>query len=323
MFRSVSGLLGRMWTENPDTAKLIGVVAIVSTLFLVTMLLRDERQDTTVLFFWASVLFHGLGNAVLIALTRAGSGNDIGVGLTRYATIRSLFWIGWLMIVILALLRTRMPRWSIGVLQVLIASGLVLSYINSYNWTPYLKKQSTKEVASIALRLGHTDERRVSTHIFSAEYYGMINIVPLLRNIGHYPFHSSFRYDCGLLGNQLSLDAIIADKPGRPVGGFFDGLRMLKPDLAEATGWAHSKGEAIECVVVVDENRRVVGAAVPGFPRPDVSKALKITDESTGWIGYVQVSNAESKFTALARTVGDNRFYSLGRRKMHSLEAAE
>ncbi len=323
LFRSVSGLLGRMWTENPDTAKLIGVVAIVSTLFLVTMLLRDERQDTTVLFFWASVLFHGLGNAVLIALTRAGSGNDIGVGLTRYATIRSLFWIGWLMIVILALLRTRMPRWSIGVLQVLIASGLVLSYINSYNWTPYLKKQSTKEVASIALRLGHTDERRVSTHIFSAEYYGMINIVPLLRNIGHYPFHSSFRYDCGLLGNQLSLDAIIADKPGRPVGGFFDGLRMLKPDLAEATGWAHSKGEAIECVVVVDENRRVVGAAVPGFPRPDVSKALKITDESTGWIGYVQVSNAESKFTALARTVGDNRFYSLGRRKMHSLEAAE
>ncbi len=283
---SVSGLIGRMWTQNPDTAKLIGVVSIVSALFVVTRLLRDKQQDTSALFFWASVLFFGLGHAVLIAVTRAGSGDDISVGITRYAGIRALFWIGWFMIVILALLRTDVPRWSTGVLQVLIASGLILSYTNSYDWAPYRRKQLEKDVASVALRLGHTDERRVSAHIFPAEYFRMINIVPLLRNIGHYPFNSSFPYDCRRLGSQLSLDEIVAGAPGRPIGGSFDGLRIVKPDLAEAAGWAYSKSEAIECVVVVDENRRVVGAAVPGFPRPDVSKALQPGFPFWPWPGH-------------------------------------
>ncbi len=47
---------------------------------------------------------------------------------------------------------------------------------------------------------------------------------------------------------------------------------------------------------------------------------VQMADEATGWVGYVQVSSAESKFTALARSVGDGMFYSLGGRKMRSLK---
>ena len=311
--RYVSGLLGRMWTENPDTARTIGIISVISAAVIVTKLLREKDRDAGALLFWVSVLGYALGNAVLIAVTRAGFGNDPTVGLTRYAGIRALFWIAWVMIVILALLRMRISQGAMGALQIFVASGLVLSYANAYDWAPYRKKQRTKELAAVALRLGHTDESRVSAHIFAAEYFEMIDIVPLLRNIEHYPFNASFSYDCRRLGTQLSPDEVAtADTWERSLKGSLGGVRMLKPDLAELSGWAYSQSNNIECVVVVDAARRVVGATVPGFPRPDVSNALKMTNQSTGWVDFAQVSNSRPRLTVLARLAGDPKFYPLG-----------
>jgi len=41
---------------------------------------------------------------------------------------------------------------------------------------------------------------------------------------------------------------------------------------------------------VIDENRQVIGIALPGFERADIREKLAIQNSKLGWLGYANIS---------------------------------
>lgn len=95
-------------------------------------------------------------------------------------------------------------------------------------------------------------------------------VTPLLQALGHFPFNEYFgAIDCGYLGDTVGTEDV---KLARAAGvrGSLDAVEPgYGPNSQRVSGWVASR-DPIQCVLVLDESRTVVGTASYGYDRSDL-----------------------------------------------------
>ena len=317
----VFGLLGGAWLTTPAAAKLVGALGALSFVFLwLRMLKWPGIREEACLSFWLITGLYSLANRGLIALARAGFGVEYGITASRYATLPAIFWISLAVSLLYYVEKTIGVSYYRIVLAVVALFFIALShYTADYGmWRrfvgkplDYIQFQRNKDLASISLRIDRPDRKRLS-EAGSPSAQVLIQRTPLLKKLGHYPFNNQFQFDCGLLDQIVDEERIVASGEARSgVRGTLAFIGPVRPGLAEVSGWAHSRYRGIECLVIINQQRRVVGAAVLGFPRPDVKRILKIRELHTGWRGYVRLNDDSHAYAALVKLDRDDRFFTL------------
>jgi hypothetical protein len=201
---------------------------------------------------------------------------DLGVA-SRYASLSILLWTA-----ALALLVIRFrpdPR--------VLAAGIVittLAFAGGHSSVVAQKASTlTQNELAIATRLG-----------FSTGYPAAPDdrMIPLFRRLGHYPFRSSFKADCGLLGRRI--DPATVRRPNAASRGNLDRFEPPANDRSvRLAGWFGSEEGATRCVVFTNEGLTVIGAAATGYERSDLIPARPPTGSFD--LGFVGPAKADAK----------------------------
>lgn len=244
---------------NPiATVGLSSAVGAVAAVVLVTTLSSMGRESLR----WAApalgLVVYAAGAAVLIGLSRdvVVEGSD-PVG--RYNSIGSIFLVGTLGVVSAAVGPTGSRRRVMGLSA--LAVGLAVLGISTSDGVHERMDRIAVDVreSAIAVRLGH-----------AGGYVGLNDAVPpRLEELGHYPFSPSFDLDCGELGSTLDDDF---DEPGEGSGGELEErLTDKNSHQIRVGGWYDGGVDGRpDCILLVDEDGRVVGLATGGIERGDL-----------------------------------------------------
>ncbi len=143
-------------------------------------------------------------------------------------------------------------------------------------------------------------------------YFYDMRPIPLVKELGHYPFSSQFDLDCGLLGTTW-LPGLHHRTDRRFTGPSRPFRATSEPPIRadERLVCLSDDGAGPLPYVFADEELRVVGAAAYGLERPDLILA---GGRATGNydVGFEGVAmNDASTYRAYAVIRGDNRLYAI------------
>jgi hypothetical protein len=163
-----------------------------------------------------------------------------------------------------------------------------------------LQREQEKHLAAISVVSGVYDlellRRSISKAIMGLEE----QYVRTFKRIGHLPFNAPYT-NCPGIGSRLPDKHRSASSDGDAVAGHFDTLQPFTEGAARAEGWAYSSTADVFCIALVNPEGIVRGMALTGFLRPDVANALHISDQTTGWRGFVRLYPADGILTAYAQ----------------------
>ncbi len=261
---------GSLFTWDFRVARVLGLVAVATGLGLGAWALRRRSSDSTP---WIGLFSFSLASLLLTAAARL----DFPLPFRtqgRYVCLAALLWI------------------SIG--------GLAGSLTS---WRPRLIAPMAI-VAAFALTIGSAAVRQDRRALFwqrdlaaayrldlvegRADVFGVPYpaISSRLAALGHYPFSDRYDDDCGLLGDQLDLDRMeVVGQGGIGSFGIDRGAVRLTATVPE------SRVAEVDCVVVADQDGRVVGigtVGVGGIGGPVVSD-LASAIAPTGSTSYTVV----------------------------------
>ena len=283
---------GAQATFVEDTAALIGVLGLLIALPVFVSQFHARRSRPH--YSRAELVYWHLLSFVLLSISLIASGRytfPVSEALTsRYTTPGLLFW---LLLVTLVVIRSasassRNIRLSGKCLQVVSCIMLLLFvYCDQPAKIAYAEGyQQYLSEAEIAIADNVFDEqawKRVNHEMTS-----LLSTSDFLRSENLSVFHKPWRF---WIGDPLNRHLLIT-APNECVG-FIDLVNPVptrdRPGYKlEGWGWANKNQNAPHNLVLTDENGNVIGGAISGFPRTDVSKAMR--DEHAlyaGWIGYV------------------------------------
>jgi hypothetical protein len=137
-----------------------------------------------------------------------------------------------------------------------------------------------QELREVALHLDIVDDTPYLVGFYD------VSVTQLLIGLGHQPFVDSWDLDCGLIDEQLEPEVLAATEQA---GEILSGQRLYLLERApELTGIIRSD-RPIDCVVITDDDGRVVGAASVGVA--DVAG----TGSDTGATSFVAVARRGSE----------------------------
>jgi hypothetical protein len=202
---------------------------------------------------WLGLALYGLGNALLIAVSRArGIGGEVAFVSSRYSSIAAIVWIT---LVVLAVVLGRGRR---GVWMPVFALALV---------APFHGLEEVRETTSRYDRLEDLANAQRVKVAGGGRWFAFLEMDSLgdtLEALGHHPFDGRHRAACGLLDDTLA--APTADLFGTVTATAYEAL----PLAVTVTGEVAVGEVDVDCVVLVDGDRRVVGVgrveAVAGHP---------------------------------------------------------
>lgn len=310
--------LGAIFTENNALASLIGAIgALLSMLIAGHLFFRSTSKARLYLLPWFLIQVYTVENAVITALSRSHLGVEQAM-VSRYASLPGLFWVS-LIVTVMYYLCQPGSNWSwykfapaFAVIGILIMAMYPLGFGRAKE---FLHRVSLQPLAILSINLGIPDDVAI-THSITISPGQFLTMIPILQAHKHIPFNKQ-NYSCPQFGQIIPQDFLTQTSQGN-VGGLFDFMDRFTEDGARVVGWAYSENRDIKCIVLLNEENFIRGIAFSGFYRPDVAETLTITDQMTGWMGYVRVSSNNENLTAYALLSGDNHWFAL--ESSHSLE---
>lgn len=296
--------LGGIFFKEPALAMATGFVGMGLSALGFFLWATSRRLE---LWPWLLIQLYILGNALISAVGRSGYGIKHAME-TRYASLPALFWASLIVGVVFYLTQTKRRKWLLGptfaLLLVLIISMYQLGMDRAQK---LLHMVSLQPVAILSIRLDAPDEMAVKAAI-SPISDQFLAALPMLRANGHVPFHREPELPCPSPGQQIDPARLTVSEK---VQGRFDFIDVFAQNKARAVGWAYSPQAKISCVVLLDQENRVQGMALPGVRRSDAAEALKLADPYIGWVGYAPDLQPGEKLTAYARLRDDDRWFAL------------
>jgi hypothetical protein len=279
-----SVVLGNIAGNSVHTALVFSFVGL--TLLVRQVLCRQEWWERHA--FWFGLVVFSITVALLIGISRSGFEElEIALG-SRYTFLSAMFWVSVIML--------HFGEEKEG--NRVIAPALAfccLSFVSGYmDVRFYLSQRRELEISAISMRLEGPPLDALRILGFAAKKQEQL--LRTYHALGHYPFDGADTYDCGLIGSKLAEPIL---KPSGEISGYFDNATPLQgTSLYKVAGWARTM-TPLRCVVIVDENDVVVGAAVTQLPRPDVNAVLGVRGENFGWEGVARTEKPE-----LLRAIG-------------------
>ena len=240
-----ASVAGTALASSLGVTQLIGVLAVAGGVVLSVVAIRRHPVEAAP---WLGVFVFGALSALLIGRSRAVYFDSFGTQ-SRYTSISALVWIG--VIGLLAVVTRYRARALVPILSVtliaLLTGGPQVRLLRS--------TVPDQEVFAAAMRLDLAD---------GADFAVLIDyphIAPLLDEIDHYPFDGAWDGDCGLSGEQLPMTTATDPEDGHvQQGGVIADGRGLR-----LYGWVpEERLDDVDCVVVTDWTRRVVGSGALG-----------------------------------------------------------
>jgi len=244
LMRATPRILGSVLRGPLDQTEVLGWIGLVLGVVLLVIGIRERRWSVAP---WAGLFVYATGAALLIAQSRFGAIAFFG-HQSRYTSISALFWIA-----VLGLLVTVVDlRWLALVPALVLGVTAALHGGREVRFERDLLPQ--QEELAAALRLDLAD---------GADYFFVPypRVAPLLDALDHYPFDGTYTGDCAMAGQTLPASGPSDAAVGRLQHGWLltngRGARMFGRIPAEVADEA-------ACVLIVDEDRRVVGFGPPG-----------------------------------------------------------
>ena len=289
IFSRLCGVLGSPFSETSDIGSLFGVAALCAAVWVLwTHWKRDRLAGCAP---WVGLLTYAIGGASLIALSRGGFQPEVA-GSSRYVSLGALTWIslGIMAIPLVAdLMRTTV---ALGFLSLVVFAGGATSIASVRAEAAYADE------LAIALRLGATPTEE-------APYFDN-DVIPILPVLRHYPFNNRFALDCGYFGKTMTNRTVPAGETPAESPQVFGQVESLLPTYYEnalrATGWVATDGRSIRCILLINQDNRVVGAAALAGRRQDVA-GLGYAG-ATRFNGVILRSDSPVSYRAVAVTGG-------------------
>lgn len=271
-------VVGKLWTVADGGIAAAAGAAILAC-YAVLATCRATREPG--LWFWWALAGHAFLGAVLVAITRADYGEEVGLHTARYTSIAVLMAVPAIVLVaawVAAITHQRADRWVPRTAVVAVVVGLLGYALGA----PYAHEERAADeehfLEAVAVRGGFSDAYR--------RYPLASELGPRLRALGHYPFTDDFTLGCGgpELGSELDRDemtplaAPIGNKRSREAAGAVDWTEPTEPApffhgraVPVLHGWAYDRTDPVRCVVLVNGAGEVVGGGVSGVLRTDIA----------------------------------------------------
>lgn len=292
ILRRAFQVIGSGLSPSPDVALLLGAGCIVALGYL-GFRGASNRELRAATAPWVGIAAFAFVSALLIGMSRGGlHGDEIAV-TSRYASLASLAWIALLALLVLTV-RGHPRTW------LAVAGVALLAFVAGQPTLAGMKDAALdQDELAIAMRLD------VSTgYTFGPQE----RFLPVLEEVGQYPYNSDFDADCGRLGDVIDRSDIRA--PTGVTGGNLDLFQPpLNPASVRMSGWFGSQDGDVDCILITDGSLRVIGAGVHGHERPDL-----VATSPTGALdlGFVAVAPAEaSSYRAFAVLDGQDGVYEV------------
>ena len=291
IIRSVTITAGSLFSQSTDVALILGAVILALAGYLVhrSTSCWQAKQPVDAL---AGILAFGVLVFVMFALSRTGFGDDTLLS-SRYMAVVALFVLSLVLLSLETFGESPAWRWTAFTL---LAVTLTVAVPTITAFQSLVRQQ---DIGAIAARSG-VGEGIVAGYTSTS--------TPTLEALNHYPFNESGdKLACGLLGEKISEQQIAVMGP---VQGWVDSIEpSSNRDAVTLTGWAYSP-EPINCILVLDSVKRVVGAAVGGGEREDIRELLRIPEVDVGWSGIARATASED-LQVVVRVEGDPALYAL------------
>ena len=287
----VGTLLGRIVPRGGGGLPLQTAVGFASLTVLMVAgyaALGSNRRQQEMLAPWVLITLYGVGNAVLIGISRAGFGLEQSLA-TRYAGIAMLFSISVLIVLLLfaATDLTRVRRLFWGALFLLFGVPTSTGAIATFEAEEFLTHSHFRRVMDLGFAMGIEDGHITKYTGANAMFRGYQRAI---RNIEHAPY--GFPPSC-VTGFGRSITLAPGNQPTGGVDKTITEHADARPAHAQLTGWVTRGGPELKCIVVLDRGRRVVGFGLPGFLRPDDGWRPGIKTKRTGWVAIAKPIGAD------------------------------
>lgn len=287
---SLAIAVGSFLTRNTELAVVLGATLLVLLVQAAGLVLRRALTGSEV--FAAGITSYAVVALLLISVARSSFGDET-LSVSRYMTLSGLACIGMALLALAAWSGGRAWRTgtAIGVALALMA-GVPL--IESFRQVIV-----DQEVAAVAARLGVAGDGYLRGYEPGSG--------ALLQTLGSYPFSTGFDTDCGLLGQnvegRLTSDVSVVD-------GTIDDLAVAPNEKAvNVSGWVYSDSP-VECVIFIDAEGTVIGAATQGLERLDVRAVHGYPRTDVGFAG-VALRTKGSQIRAVAVVGNADTLYRL------------
>jgi hypothetical protein len=294
LFAYIPTYLGAIFTLNIHTAFIIGVVGCAIAICCTGYWLTPQAKWVRTSWLpWLALQGYVLGTALMAAMSRSGFGLESAT-VSRYASLPSLFWLSWTVIVLTGLQKFRLNDNSYWQLLITLFAGLTILILSMYRVGTeaaqmIARTASLQPLVTLSVQLGVADTDIVQ-HVITPSPEQFLNLTTALKQHGfvpfHQPFHNSFCTVNPYLGSQVPKSPVLRTLPG-----FFDRLTQLTPDIAKVEGWVGDRNHRrLNCIAILNQDNIIRGFALTGFPRPDVAQSLGTSYAFSGWKGYVHLS---------------------------------
>jgi hypothetical protein len=267
--RLLARLLAFPFGATGTLAEWIGGVLLVGTVALVVWGILWSRSKSAAM--WVGIAVFGLLATLSLAFGRYTFITYFG-NSNRYTSVPTVALIGSAGLLITAIQehrerqpaaspRTRADAFGWVALGAFSVGAIVASVTGGPHLDDMRKRVSDQELREIALHLDIADRTR-----YLAGYE--TSVTDLLVHLDHHPFNGGWDLDCGLIDQTPE----VSGAPSPPAGEVLSARHLLLlGDAVEITGRI-DEDLPIVCVIVLDEQGRVIGAAtlhVDGVPSSD------------------------------------------------------
>ncbi len=305
--------IGAAVHRNPAMAMWLGIALISGSILLQPAAIWATRKTPGLrvsLAPWLMLQIYSLGNAIGTAMGRA----DLGIlqsRSSRYSTIASFFWVGFIVqtFVLVWLFRDRrrsfrlIPRAVLPV--VLIALAIPIYQHGMGVKKPYVLRASRQPIAAIAMIRGIYDRQALRFLTYAPRTVRAI--LPYMKRVKHVPFDRESQYLTGHSVEPVLLD----ENSAAYVFGFFDRAMEIEPGVVRIRGWAFCHGFPVKEVLVLDNDGNSHADIVVNMWRPDIAHVIDRKALFSGWAGYLKPGTDLANVTIYARPLGEERFYRL------------
>lgn len=271
----IASTLGQLWSREPDIAVVFGTATALLLAIFAALAVRDRLTGD----FdhpqapWVALAGYACGAATMIGVARVGAGAELAT-TSRYASLPALALCSLLTLAVL-----RQPALStLRVVTAAVAAGLITYTAGSGQAHNVRGQFDQQQLLATAMR--------VRADSVVAKLRADPGALAATSSLGAYPFNDAFSLGCGgggpELGDRVEL-AETAELPGPNRGPNAGYVESELAGDAVIGGWALIDGRRADCVVITDAGGMVVGGGMTGHSRPDLPRALDVTEYRGGW----------------------------------------
>lgn len=245
IIRNAAITIGELFSDGVELAAVLGVALALAA--IVAVIALRSRPTEAMAALAIPLLVVPTVSLLLVSLGRSIFDGE-AFGASRYMGVSALFALFTLFALVVAFGESRL-------LNAVAVGLLALSLFGSEATTRNLDVANQRARAeSIAVYMG------VGNGI--VDFYDSVETV--LPALGHVPFDGSFDADCGQWQQQIPAADIVGSVEGEaePVTPSANDAALL------ISGWIDAP--SVDCVLVIDGDRTVVGIANPGYPRENL-----------------------------------------------------